>query len=322
MSSHTPRPNLSRSLTTPFYNMPFLLDQIHNQGYGDSSYRGMRSPMMISSPIEQNEQEQGDSLVGIDSAILEGCKRETYMPSHLSHLSQGMNRGSHHAECPICLENFETNDKILRLPCNHPFHVDCIVPWLRSRNDTCPFCRAKITTKKSFSFGALHNNGTRFQTSPYPYSNVRDIYANYGHMPLHINTFNERNLSRGVTNGPTRSDVPPNLAYIIPSSNNQLLSSTMRNHHHIPVTYRPNVREIPISSGRGPSRETLISDQRASTRESLNSNHLLSSQRSGTTPPIVDIPISNQRPSGYPNNLIGNSGSIRRQSNHTHWHGR
>ena len=33
-------------------------------------------------------------------------------------------------ECPVCQEQFETGSVCKRLPCNHVFHPDCIMPWL------------------------------------------------------------------------------------------------------------------------------------------------------------------------------------------------
>lgn len=49
-------------------------------------------------------------------------------------------------DCAICKDQFklETEDPdeqvILTLPCNHPFHEPCILPWLKS-SGTCPVCR-------------------------------------------------------------------------------------------------------------------------------------------------------------------------------------
>ncbi|VVU95804.1 Ring finger domain [seawater metagenome] len=41
--------------------------------------------------------------------------------------------------CAICLDDDSNLDLIL--PCNHKFHSQCILPWLKS-NGTCPYCRA------------------------------------------------------------------------------------------------------------------------------------------------------------------------------------
>lgn len=46
--------------------------------------------------------------------------------------------------CAVCLEDFEPKEKVMLTPCNHMFHEDCIVPWVKS-NAQCPVCR--------FSFG-------------------------------------------------------------------------------------------------------------------------------------------------------------------------
>jgi len=49
--------------------------------------------------------------------------------------------------CPICLENFEEQAKINRLPCEHGFHVKCIGTWIADHSDSCPICRQSVTDK-------------------------------------------------------------------------------------------------------------------------------------------------------------------------------
>lgn len=46
-------------------------------------------------------------------------------------------------ECSICLVDFETNDSVVSLKCNHLFHKTCIVEW-SSHKAECPNCREKI----------------------------------------------------------------------------------------------------------------------------------------------------------------------------------
>lgn len=45
-------------------------------------------------------------------------------------------------DCPICLQSYDANDLLLRLPCHerHCFHVDCVREWLKRQN-ACPLCQ-------------------------------------------------------------------------------------------------------------------------------------------------------------------------------------
>ena len=45
--------------------------------------------------------------------------------------------------CPICLEDININEKIIKLSCNHCYHKSCLLPWINV-NKTCPMCRIDI----------------------------------------------------------------------------------------------------------------------------------------------------------------------------------
>lgn len=45
----------------------------------------------------------------------------------------------------MCFDAFTEEDKIYKLPCDHLFHADCIMPWLENHN-TCPTCRKELPT--------------------------------------------------------------------------------------------------------------------------------------------------------------------------------
>lgn len=47
--------------------------------------------------------------------------------------------------CSVCKDEYELNQKIIKLPCSHLFHDDCIMPWLKERN-SCPTCRYELKT--------------------------------------------------------------------------------------------------------------------------------------------------------------------------------
>lgn len=50
-------------------------------------------------------------------------------------------------ECIICLEDYVNGESVvLKLPCGHEFHEDCIRRWLLSRKKTCPICKMDVTS--------------------------------------------------------------------------------------------------------------------------------------------------------------------------------
>jgi hypothetical protein len=48
--------------------------------------------------------------------------------------------------CCICFEDFELDNKVLKLKCLHVFHSNCIEEWIRARiqGPKCPCCNAQI----------------------------------------------------------------------------------------------------------------------------------------------------------------------------------
>ncbi|XP_047076509.1 E3 ubiquitin-protein ligase RNF181-like isoform X3 [Lolium rigidum] len=47
--------------------------------------------------------------------------------------------------CAVCKDVFAPGQRVVRLPCKHYFHGDCIWPWLAIRS-TCPMCRYQLPT--------------------------------------------------------------------------------------------------------------------------------------------------------------------------------
>ena len=44
--------------------------------------------------------------------------------------------------CSICLADLDT-ERVLKLPCEHIFHKECLMGWLK-RSTVCPLCRTDI----------------------------------------------------------------------------------------------------------------------------------------------------------------------------------
>ena len=48
--------------------------------------------------------------------------------------------------CSICLEDqWPADMKVVKTTCEHLFHKDCFVPWIKSKL-SCPYCRTPIRT--------------------------------------------------------------------------------------------------------------------------------------------------------------------------------
>lgn len=68
-------------------------------------------------------------------------------PAYLSKLEtvEYMAKDGVNAECVICLDSFEDEEKVLELPCKHLYHEDCIRKWLIERKKICPICKRDVS---------------------------------------------------------------------------------------------------------------------------------------------------------------------------------
>jgi len=48
-----------------------------------------------------------------------------------------------HKNCSICLDEFNENELLFQLICNHYYHKKCINDWLQ-KNRSCPLCRQDL----------------------------------------------------------------------------------------------------------------------------------------------------------------------------------
>lgn len=46
-------------------------------------------------------------------------------------------------ECSICLSEFQPTQQIVKLPCDHKFHLNCVSMWFE-RSTNCPICRREF----------------------------------------------------------------------------------------------------------------------------------------------------------------------------------
>jgi len=86
--------------------------------------------------------------------------------SHMNNATMASVIFSHSvSECSICQEDFEVGATVLKLPCRHCYHADCVTEWLH-QNNTCPLCRLELpkedaTTSSGSGSGANVQRRTR-----------------------------------------------------------------------------------------------------------------------------------------------------------------
>ncbi|XP_021906283.1 probable E3 ubiquitin-protein ligase RHB1A isoform X1 [Carica papaya] len=52
--------------------------------------------------------------------------------------------------CPICLEEYDSDNPKLLTKCDHHFHLSCILEWME-RSDSCPICDQEMVFDHTFN---------------------------------------------------------------------------------------------------------------------------------------------------------------------------
>ena len=58
------------------------------------------------------------------------------------------NKDGSDLKCTICMDYCKEEEEVCKLNCNHEFHKDCIIPYLKDYNYKCPICRMEVGKAK------------------------------------------------------------------------------------------------------------------------------------------------------------------------------
>ncbi|KAK4770165.1 hypothetical protein SAY87_030697 [Trapa incisa] len=144
-----------------------------------------RPAFQLGSPVQV--QREGDSRLTPDEqkSALKKLKKEIYNPKpkrfatrvSLYYREQARNNGASQVtrnvqededgkRCAICLEDFEPKEEVRVTPCDHMFHEDCILPWVKSQGQ-CPICRSVLCDRLTQS-QSLYNNNNNIDARIWP----------------------------------------------------------------------------------------------------------------------------------------------------------
>jgi hypothetical protein len=87
--------------------------------------------------------------------------------------------------CPISFVEFEQNEKLIRLPCNHLFNKENILNWLEKEKSECPVCRYQLPSTEVRN---EENNENQLQTEN---NDISLNNTNINNSQENINSYNE-----------------------------------------------------------------------------------------------------------------------------------
>lgn len=111
-------------------NISDLIATLINPGaavHGDAVYTQEALDRIITQLMEAHP--QSNAAPPASESAIENLEKKK--------LDKKMMGESGKAECTICIDELNEGDEVVVLPCNHWFHNECVVLWLREHN-TCP----------------------------------------------------------------------------------------------------------------------------------------------------------------------------------------
>lgn len=83
----------------------------------------------------------GEEKRGLSISDIPTCLRACTCLSSVETKTGGIDR------CVVCQVEYEEGEALVALPCEHPFHSECITKWLQIRK-ICPICSTEVSPPK------------------------------------------------------------------------------------------------------------------------------------------------------------------------------
>ncbi|KAJ0628950.1 putative transcription factor C2H2 family [Helianthus annuus] len=162
------------------YVSPFAAPRIRSQPTLPNLARGTTMPRSIN-PRPRLTSHSDPILMGNQQNIgLEKLRREIYNPRipRINLYYRDFDARSKPREnedgksCVVCLDDFEPREMVTLTPCNHMFHENCIVPWVKSHGQ-CPVCRFVISERNNENERRQPINNSDLRNDPF----ARDLVS-------------------------------------------------------------------------------------------------------------------------------------------------
>ena len=159
--------NPSPSLQNIIYSSTTLTNMLYDSSYitivsTNNNYNNLYHPRAVSMRdilrtlyMNYYEEDENDSFVEsfINSTFETKAKfKKVISNNELEKLKpqkfNKINETTTNSECPILCYNFEENEEIIKLPCNHNYNSHAILKWLSEESNTCPVCRHEFDYKE------------------------------------------------------------------------------------------------------------------------------------------------------------------------------
>ena len=143
---------------TNTYDSSYItLDSISTNHYNDLNYPRAITLRDLLRTLYLNYYEEDNNNTSLETFINSTFENKTKFKkviadSELEKLKpqkfNKINETETNIQCPILYYNFEENEEIIKLPCNHNYNCEAIIKWLSQESNTCPVCRHEFDYKE------------------------------------------------------------------------------------------------------------------------------------------------------------------------------